>query len=153
MQIARAFIAKAVLNLGTTNELIERLTLDSSLKRICGFPLNKRIPDKTVFSRAFAEFSLYGLPEKVHAALIKKHLSGAQFDSVSQDSTAIEAREKPIKFEARTDSENTPKRKRGRSKKDDAPLPEKELTVIERQQTQSFEEMLAKLPRYCNVGT
>ena len=34
--LARSFIAKAVYNMTTTRELIERLKTDSNLRRICG---------------------------------------------------------------------------------------------------------------------
>lgn len=36
--LANAFVTKAVLGLTTTVELIERLTVDRALRRICGFP-------------------------------------------------------------------------------------------------------------------
>ena len=39
--LANAFVAKAVLGLTTTAGLIERLTIDRALRRICGFPLCK----------------------------------------------------------------------------------------------------------------
>ncbi|MBN1961048.1 MAG: IS5/IS1182 family transposase, partial [Deltaproteobacteria bacterium] len=35
--IARAFVAKAVLNLATTRTLLDRLYIDVRLRRICGF--------------------------------------------------------------------------------------------------------------------
>lgn len=41
-EIARAFVAKKVLNLPTTEALIDRLKVDRSLRRICGF--EKRHP-------------------------------------------------------------------------------------------------------------
>ena len=59
--LANAFVAKAVLGLGTTAGLIERLTIDRALRRICGFPLCKKLPSEATFSRAFEEFSRMGL--------------------------------------------------------------------------------------------
>jgi hypothetical protein len=47
--LANAFVAKAVLGLPTTAALIERLRMDRSLKRICGFPMWKRLPDESSF--------------------------------------------------------------------------------------------------------
>jgi hypothetical protein len=42
LAIACAFVAKAVLNLGTTRALIDRLSVDRMLQRICGFePINR----------------------------------------------------------------------------------------------------------------
>ena len=54
--LANAFVAKTVLGLSTTAALIERLQIDRALKRICGFPMWKRLPDESSFSRAFAAF-------------------------------------------------------------------------------------------------
>ena len=69
--IARAFVAKMVYNLPTTRLLLDRLATDPSLRRICGWERVNDIPDESLFSRAFAEFSAAQLPERVHAAFIK----------------------------------------------------------------------------------
>ena len=53
--LANAFVAKAVLGLSTTAALIERLQMDRALKRICGFPMWKRLPGESRVRRAFAE--------------------------------------------------------------------------------------------------
>lgn len=53
--LARAFVAKATLNLPTTEALIDRLCVDIPLRRLCGFSTSHRIPGKHRFSRAFAE--------------------------------------------------------------------------------------------------
>ena len=55
--LAIAFVAKAVLGLAMTRALIERLAMDRSLKRLCGFSMSKTVPDKATFSRPFAEFA------------------------------------------------------------------------------------------------
>ncbi len=55
--LANAFVAKAVLGLSTTRALIDRLSVDRGLRRICGFPMCKRLPEEAAFSRAFGEFS------------------------------------------------------------------------------------------------
>ncbi|HEX7634325.1 MAG TPA: transposase, partial [Noviherbaspirillum sp.] len=68
--LANAFVAKAVLGLTTTAGLIERLTIDRALRRICGFPLCKRLPSEATFSRAFEEFAEAKLAERVHEALV-----------------------------------------------------------------------------------
>ncbi|NHZ94056.1 IS5/IS1182 family transposase, partial [Massilia sp. CCM 8733] len=75
--LANAFVAKAVLGLATTRALIERLAMDRSLKRLCGFSMTKVVPDEATFSRAFAEFAQAKLAERVHEALVKDHLGGA----------------------------------------------------------------------------
>ena len=68
--MARAFVAKAVLNLPTTTMLHERLQIDKSLRRICGFESLRKVPSEATFSRAFKEFSDQALPDFVHKALI-----------------------------------------------------------------------------------
>jgi hypothetical protein len=55
--LANGFVAKAVLGLSTTVALIERLSIDRALRRICGFSRWKRLPTETTFPRAFAEFA------------------------------------------------------------------------------------------------
>ncbi len=93
--LARAFVAKAVLNLPTTEMLIDRLKVDQALRRICGFERIKQIPDASRFSRAFAEFAELQLPARVHEALILKQLNGHIMGHAALDATAIEANEKP----------------------------------------------------------
>ena len=72
--LANAFVAKAVLGLTTTAGLLERLTIDRALRRICGFRLCKKLPSEATFSRAFEKFSQRGLAQRVHEALVKEHL-------------------------------------------------------------------------------
>ena len=72
--ISRAFFAKAGYNMPTTRGLLERLSSDSKLRRICGWARKGEIPSESTFSRAFAEFSETQLPERVHAALVKDSL-------------------------------------------------------------------------------
>ena len=70
--LANAFVAKNVLQITTTVGLIERLTVDRALRRICGFSLCEKLPSEATFSRAFEEFAKSKLPELVHEALIKE---------------------------------------------------------------------------------
>lgn len=70
--LANAFVAKAVLGLTSTVGLIERLTVDRALRRICGFPLCRKLPSEATFSRAFDEFAQQRLAERVHESLIKQ---------------------------------------------------------------------------------
>jgi Transposase domain (DUF772) len=67
--LARAFVAKAVLDLPTTSGLIERLAVDAVLRRLCGFERASEIPSESTFSRAFADFAASALPSRVHEAL------------------------------------------------------------------------------------
>jgi hypothetical protein len=93
--LANAFVAKSVLGLTTTRGLIERLSIDRALRRICGFSLCRKLPSESTFSRAFEEFAEAKLAERVHEALIKGHLGEELIGHLSRDGTAIEARERP----------------------------------------------------------
>ena len=137
-----------VYNLPTTRALLDRLGSDSSLRRICGWERKNDVSDEWTFSRAFADFSNSHLPERVHEALIKKSYSGEIVGHNSRDSTAIEAREKPVKKAA------VPKvaAKRGRPKQGEERV--KPLTRIENQADgMSLADMLNDLPKACDVGT
>ena len=74
--LAHAFLAKAILGIATTVGLVERLSVDKTLRRICGFPMWRKIPTESTFSRAFAEFARTRLGERVHEALVKEALGG-----------------------------------------------------------------------------
>ena len=147
--MANAFVAKAVLGLPTTAALIERLRMDRSLKRICGFPIWKRLPDESSFSRAFAGFAEAKLAERVHEALVKQYLGNELIGHISRDGTAIEAREKPVKALAVTTEPIARKTRRGRPKSGEV----RGLKRIGRQLTQTLKEMLAELPRACDRGS
>ena len=94
--LARAFVAKAVFNMPTTRALIERVQSDISLRRICGWERRNEVPNESTFSRAFCECVESELPSLVHSALISKVYEKQLVGHVSRDSTAIEAREKPL---------------------------------------------------------
>ena len=87
--LARAFVAKAVLDLPTTEALIDRLKADRALRRICGFERFRTIPDATRFSRAFAEFTALELPARVHEALIRSQLGDQIIGHIARDATEI----------------------------------------------------------------
>ena len=131
-----------------TSMLIERLTVDKQLRRLCGWEHPGELPSEATFSRAFAEFARSELPSRVHEALIKRSYEDRLVGHLSRDSTAIEAREKPVKSAAPAPS----KRKRGRPKKGEV-VAKKEPRRLERQAAMSLAEMLADLPTHCAVGT
>ncbi len=148
--LARAFVAKAVLDLATTSGLIERLAVDATLRRLCGWERASQVPSESTFSRTFAEFAKSSLPNRVHEALIKRAYKDCIVGHISRDATAIHAREKaaPSAPVAPTPQ----KRKRGRPKKAEAPAGP-EPRRLERQLGQTLSQMLADLPTRCNVGT
>jgi len=148
--IARAFVAKAVYNLPTTEMLLDQLKSDITLRRICGWEKKQDIPSRATFSRAFAEFAESQLAERVHAAIIDTHLGNQLIGHICRDSTAITAREKPEKKAVK--AEATPPKKRGRPKKGEERI--KEPTRLEKQSAgMSLSEMKDDLPTACNVGT
>jgi hypothetical protein len=147
--LARAFVAKAVFGLSTTTALIERLSIDGTLRRLCGWERAAHVPGESTFSRAFAEFARSALPTRAHEALIKATHKDRLVGHISRDATAIEAREKPARTEP---SKKAPKRRRGRPKKGEA-ASRKEPRRLERQAGMTLAAMLADLPTACSVGT
>lgn len=171
--LANAFVAKSVLNVVTTRGLIERLTIDRALRRICGFPLCKRLPSESTFSRAFDEFAEGRLPARVHEALIQEHLGNELIGHISRDGTAIEAREHPVRtgpaapaatsqatvisteepaVTASAAETSAPTKKRGRPRKGDVRPPAKE-SPIHRQRQQPLAQMIKDIPTVCDRGT
>jgi hypothetical protein len=148
--LARAFVAKAVLDLPTTSSLIERLAVDAALRRLCGWERASQVPSESTFSRAFGEFADSSLPSRVHEALVKKTHKDRLVGHIARDATAIAAREKPVR--AVPAAPATPKRKRGRPKKGEV-VAKPEPGRLELQVGQTLSQMLADLPTCCNVGT
>ena len=153
--IVRAFVAKAVYNLNSTRQLLDRLHSDPALRRICGWESRREIPHESQFSRAFDRFADSQLPQRIHAALIEETQKERLVGHISRDSTEIEAREKPQSAPveaAPVHSDPKSQRKRGRPKKGEQPAPP-EPTRLERQTKMTLTEMLDDLPCACNVGT
>ena len=150
--LANAFVAKAVLGISTTTGLIERLAMDRALRRICGFPMWKKLPDESTFSRAFAEFAKDGLAERTHAALVRETLGERLVGHISRDGTAIEAREKPTNT-VKTPAATLPtvKHKRGRPRKDE--IREVKPSKLCCQQGKPLAQLLKELPRDCDRGS
>ena len=147
--LARAFIVKAVFNIPTTRLLMDLLQGDIRLRRLCGWERVTDIPSEATFSRGFAEFAEQSLPARIHESLIKATLGQTIVGHIARDSTAIEAREKPV---SKPKPEKAMPRKRGRRRKGDpAPIPEP--TRIEQQKNMTLAAMLTELPKACDVGT
>ena len=148
--MARAFLAKAVFNVSTTRAILDRLHSDAVLRRLCGWETVAQIPDETVFSRAFAEFAQSEFPQRVHAALVQRTQSERLIGHILRDSTAIEAREKP---QPKVRPAAPPPR-RSHHKKTKKPKSPEQMTRLDRQcsGTMTLDQMLADLPRGCDVG-
>lgn len=151
--LATAFLAKAVLNLPTTRQLIDRLKTDSPLRRLCGWHCPTALPHESKFSRAFALFAHSELPQQLHAALIASTQKDRLIGHIARDSTAIEARERvpEVLLEQKRQS-----KKRGKTKRKKGPLPKAKAadrgTRIQRQRRQKLDTMLANLPSQCDIG-
>jgi Transposase domain (DUF772). len=133
--IARAFVAKAVYNYPDTKSVIEALRTVENLWKICGFHKKGDIPSSSTFSRAFQEFAMNSLGEKVHDALVKEYVSEEIIGHISRDATAIEGNERPKKKE----KAKVKVKKKGRPKKGEE-CAEKIQTRIEKQVNQNYDE-------------
>jgi hypothetical protein len=149
--LARSFIAKAVFNLPTTRLLIEMLSADKTLRRLCGWQRAGEVPSESTFSPAFAAFADSALPSRLHDALVEETHADRLLGHISRDSTAIAAREKPVKS-AEPKPLAQAKRKRGRPRKGEK-RPIAPPRRIERQLGMTVPAMLQDLPQHCDVGT
>jgi hypothetical protein len=171
--LANAFVAKAVLGLADTRGLIERLAIDRALRRICGFPMCKKLPSEATFSRAFEEFAASKLAERVHEALVTEHLGEELIGHLCRDGTAIESRERPdrapvaspapdtkpsdltptgVEAAAASPAPQARTAKHGRPRRGEARPAAKE-SPLARQRQQTLAQMLAEIPRQCDRGT
>jgi len=171
--IARAFVAKAVYQFPTTRALMEGLDTMPNLRSICGFSgsgfktvtkarrvdgklvverkKKSTLPSEATFSRAFAEFAVSELGDRVHNALVERHFSEQLICHISRDATAIEGNEKPMKRKQAAEKEAKAPKKKGRPKKGD--VRKKEEKRLDIQVGQRAAEALQELPTVCNVGS
>jgi len=149
IDFAKAFVSKAIYNFPTTEILIEYLKDCKNLRRLCGWEHRCDVPSPATFSRAFKEFAEGGLGDVVLEVMVKDRYEDKIAGHISRDSTAIKAREKAAKKEAK---HIRPKRKRGRKRKGEhhEPAPP---TRLDLQQGRSIKENLDDLPTACDWGT
>ena len=164
LAIASAFVAKAVYGFALTRQLLDALASDTQLRRICGWKEPWQVPHESTFSRAFAEFAHMELPQFVHEALIRETQKDRLIGHIARDSTAIEARERYPETPAQAALAASEKvaaapRKRGaprgphkRYKGGKRPYVPKSDTRLARQREMKLPEMLADLPRQCDLG-
>lgn len=150
--LATAFLAKAILNLPTTRDLLDRLRVDQALRRFCGWRSAAALPGESRFSRAFAQFAASQLPQHLHAAMIEATQRPRLIGHIARDSTAIPARERfpeTARQAQRAAKKNKPKRKKGCFTKAKA---SERGTRLQRQRHQKLSAMLAALPQHCDIG-
>lgn len=141
--IARAYIAKIILKIHYTKDLIEKLNSDMQLRNLCGFKHLPKIPSESTFSRAFNEFAKIKLPERVHQELINKYYKDEVLENVVTDSTPIEAREKHLRKEKV--KSKTIKRVK---KKKNGELNRRQKQLLE----PDLNKMIDDLPIHCDKG-
>lgn len=148
-QMARAFIAKSVYNFQTTRDLIDRLSIDRTLRILCGWRHSNSIPSESKFSRAFKEFSELNIAQKAHEQFVKNYLSEKTFFYNATDATKI-----PLRGKAPKKDKEEPKKKykAGRPKKGERREPIKPKILEQQKKMQSVEEKLTLVSTDCGVG-
>jgi hypothetical protein len=151
--LATAFLAKAILNLSTTRDLIDRLRVDEALRQFCGWRNVHAVPHESKFSRAFAEFAGSQLPQRLHAAVIETTQRPRLIGHIARDSTAIPARER-FPETARQKKQKAKPRKTKHPKGSFLKVKASQRgTRMMRQRHQKLPAMLADLPQQCDIGT
>jgi hypothetical protein len=130
-RLIRAFVVKTFYGLDTNKALHDMLVSGPGLRLICGYSNPWQVPSLSTFSRAFSEFANAGLGDKCHKALVRHHVGKVLVLHNSRDSTAVPAREKPVKKAAK---------------------PRVRVNATDIQYGRTTEELLAALPRTCGVG-
>ena len=144
--IARAFIAKIILKITFTKQLVNLLESDVKLKEICGWESFQRIPSESKFSRVFAEFSDIGLPDIVHQKIVSEFYESVLIENLVCDSTSIKSREKPLKKKGSyKERKNIANKRYLREKKGEKSRKQKQIS-------QNLHEMLDELPKECDFG-
>lgn len=144
--IARAYIAKIVLKLPYTKQVVKRLNSDKQLRAICGFDMNKKVPSESTFSRAFKEFSTLSLPDKVHQALVRGIYKDQIIGHVVVDSTPLEVREKHVKKDSKKNREKLKAAKKKARKAGELNRREQQLKESD------LDKMIQNLPSQCDKG-
>lgn len=146
-RFARAYIAKAFLQINYTKELVNRLKSDKQLRMLCGWEENSKIPSESSFSRVFNELAETNFPDMIHQILVKQLYHDKIIGHLVKDSTPISVREKALKKEGTY--------KERKKEKNARYVQEKKGEIQSRrgkQLGQSLEEMLKDLPIGCDVG-
>ena len=144
-KIARAFVAKATLNISNTKEILDRLKYDHSLRIICGWDYPHSIPSEATFSRSFREFSNSELPEQIHQALVRVSYKDSIICHSSRDATDIPAREKS----KRPKSKEATKR----SSRGGPPGGSRSKTAKQKNSGLGWKELFNDIPKECDSGS
>jgi hypothetical protein len=158
--LATAFMAKAILNIPTTRDLIGRLRVDEALRQYCGWSTVRALPHESKFSRAFAEFAQTQLPQQLHEAVIAATQQQRLIGHIARDSTAIPVRERYPETKQQQAARRKAKKqggRKGRKKGSKGGFVKAKAaergTRIQRQRHQKLERQLKDLPQQCDTGT
>jgi Transposase DDE domain/Transposase domain (DUF772) len=158
--LATAFMAKAILNIPTTRDLIGRLRVDEALRQYCGWSTVQALPHESKFSRAFAEFAQTQLPQQLHEAVIAATQQQRLIGHIARDSTAIPVRERYPETKQQKAARRKAKKqggRKGRKKGSKGGFVRAKAadrgTRIQRQRHQKLERQLKELPQQCDTGT
>jgi hypothetical protein len=144
--LARAFVVKSLAGYPTTKALVDALICDEALRSLCGFW--KEVPSEATFSRAFTAFARAGLGDVALARLAREALGSEVVMHVARDSTAVQARERPLR---KRKKEPGPRLKPGPKK--GMPPQGRPQTRQQRQLGQDPATSIRELPTACDVGT
>lgn len=144
--IARAFIAKIILKLQYTKQLVKELNKNRQLRTICGFETFKKVPSESTFSRAFNEFANNSLPDKVHQVLIKEIYKDQIVGHMMIDSAPLEAREKHLKKNSVANRKKAKNDKRKAQKAGELNRRQKQM------KENDLDKMIGGLPNQCDKG-
>ena len=146
-KVARSFVAKHILNLKTTTELIYHLKIDKNLRRICGWMPNEHIPSESTFSRIFKLIAESNILEEIHQNLTQETFQDRIILHNNRDSVPIPAREWP------TDNRgNKMKCKKNKNKASKRYYKKESVCKKLLREDLPVEEMLKELPNKCNIG-
>ena len=138
MAVFKAFLFKAVHDVPSTKELIERLKLEPQSRRLCGWLWPENVPCESSFSEVNGEFTERGFSEKWFDDYVKEFIGSDGRKSVSYDSAPV-----PVRAHASN-------RKRMLAELDpDQPEPG---SRIEWQADQDADIAMAELPQDCDWG-
>lgn len=144
----RAFLARSLFRIPTTDDLRKRLMADPNLRQMVGF---RKIPSAATFSRRMAVLAATPMITRALNDMTAQYHEGRIVGHISRDSTAIPVREKPANKKRDVALTPEPKRKRGRPRKGDS-RPAKKLRRLERQLRMKPGKAVAELDCACAWG-
>ena len=139
MAVFKAFLFKAVHDVPSTSELVERLYLEPQSRRLCGWLWPEDVPCESKFSEVNGEFAKRGFTEDWFGEFVRTYVADKPGGTMALDSAPVPVRAKAANSKRRL-AELDP----------DQPDPG---SRIEWQAGQDADTALADLPQNCDWGT